>query len=311
MLVIIVEDEVVSRHLVERCCLQWGYNTQSYPSAELAFAAIEQTNSEEEILLLTDWGLPSMNGLELTEALRATFSDKLIYIIMLTRLQDVSEMVTAMTQGVDDYIRKPFIAEELQARMFSGVRALSRAKKLRELALYDELTGVFNRRMLLQQADNEISRSIRQQLPFALLLLDIDHFKKVNDTHGHVAGDLVLKQFCNAVAGSLRQYDILGRYGGEEFIIMLPNTPSELAQSIAERILEKIALMSIPIEQENALNITTSIGMVCIEPPLLQPQLKELIEMSDALLYLAKHNGRNRLECKLLSTSHGQSTSLT
>jgi diguanylate cyclase (GGDEF)-like protein len=258
-------------------------------------------------LALIDWMMPGIDGPELCRRIRATPALAHMYVIMLTGRDSRADMVMGLDAGADDYIVKPFDAEELRARVQVGIRVATLQERLAErvlelqstrdelarLASTDVLTGLFNRRQWFELAGIELIRSRRYEQPFSLLTLDLDHFKRINDTHGHGLGDEVLKRFANVLQTQCRASDIVGRLGGEEFAVLLPQTSLRDAQDVARRIVEACRTIAVPTPAGNV-TVTCSIGAT--EASVADPSLETMLERSDRALYQAKHNGRDGLD---------------
>jgi len=206
-------------------------------------------------------------------------------------------VVRGLEAGADDYLTKPFDANELRARMRVGIRILAlqedliqTREELRFQATHDALTGILSRGAVLDLLQRELKRAVRPQTPIAILMLDVDHFKKINDTYGHLAGDLVLKEVTHRISQRVRSYDLVGRYGGEEFLIVLPDCDTNHILQSAERI--RLGVANTPILGIGAeISVTISIGATVVTPGKTLP--KEILATADAALYRAKNGGRN------------------
>jgi diguanylate cyclase (GGDEF)-like protein len=215
-------------------------------------------------------------------------------VIILTANNASSDLVTALDAGADDYVGKPFDADELRVRLRAGQRIVELQGDLLRKASHDDLTGVFNRRMSSELLRREHARAQRDQRPLSVAMLDIDHFKRVNDEHGHQVGDAVLEEVARRITASLRTNDAVGRYGGEEFLLIMPDCDAPSARSIAERVRAAIAATAIP-GLDRLVQTTVSIGVATGAPPCLPP-FETLTRDADAALYDAKRRGRNRVE---------------
>lgn len=265
------------------------------------------TEGHAPSLALIDWMMPGLDGPELCRRIRATPALAHMYVIMLTGRDSRADMVMGLDAGADDYIVKPFDAEELRARVQVGIRVATLQERLAErvselqsardelarLASTDVLTGLFNRRQWFELAGIELNRSRRYAQPFSLLTADLDHFKRINDTHGHGLGDEVLKRFAGVLQTECRASDIVGRLGGEEFAVLLPQTPLSAAQDVARRIVEACRTISVPAPAGHV-TVTCSVGAT--EASASDPSLETMLERSDRALYQAKHNGRDGLD---------------
>lgn len=292
MNILVIEDEPVTRMLITKSVERWGYNVHEVESAEQGLEFLK--NNNDFFIVLTDWSLPAMSGLTMSEEIRRGF-DESIYIIMLTNKSGEQDLVKAMDAGIDDYITKPFSPGELRVRLRAGSRIVEQTQKLKFFANFDELTGIWNRRMLVQQMKIEWVRHEREKLNCSVLMLDIDHFKLVNDTYGHAAGDKALTIFANCLKDSVRPYDLVGRFGGEEFVVLLPNTNITEAKLISERIRVDVESMLIHLKSDSSFTITVSIGAAEKEDN--DQSVQSLIGRADSALYFAKKEGRNQTVC--------------
>lgn len=298
MKILIAEDDPTSRIILEAVVSEWGYEPTAVEDGAQALTVLKA--EEPPRLLLLDWEMPKLNGLALCKLIREEDTSNPPYIILLTGRSDTEDIVTGLKFGANDYISKPFENAELQARLQVGKRMLdlqdelNRAKEAMAFqANYDELTGLMNRRAVMKSMANELERSKRNFQPLYICMCDIDHFKKINDTHGHLAGDAVLKEIAERFNTSLRPYDICGRYGGEEFLIIL-NSKEDHVQDLFERVRQAIADNPFTYEQ-TVLNVTISCGVTLYSPPTDERNSTQLLTDADTALYEAKNGGRNRI----------------
>ncbi len=297
MKILIAEDDPTSRMILTAVASEWGYETLA---VEDGAEALEVLQAEEPPrLLLIDWEMPKLNGLALCKHIRETGTSNPPYIILLTARTGTDDIVEGLKSGANDYISKPFENAELQARLQVGRRMLDLQDELNHakeamafLANYDELTGLMNRRAIMKTLAQEIERSKRNLQPVYICMCDIDHFKNINDTHGHVAGDAVLKEIAQRFNTSLRPYDQCGRYGGEEFLIII-NSEEDHVQKLFERLRQAIADTPFMHEQ-TAINVTISCGVALYSPPTDERNSTQLLTHADTALYEAKNTGRNR-----------------
>jgi two-component system, cell cycle response regulator len=283
--VLIAEDDPVSRRMLEAFLEKWGYQV------------VTATDGLDAVRILESKDAPALAVL----GVRAHPDRPYVYILLLTARSQRDDLLRGLESGADDYLTKPFDASELRARLRVGQRILDLQNGLiaaREessfRATHDELTGLANRRVVLDEIAREHSRHLRQGGSFAIILVDLDHFKSVNDTRGHPTGDAVLKEVSRRMARSVRPYDTVGRYGGEEFIVVAPSCGRSGAIALAERILN--SLRSAPVETDRGpLSVTVSCG-IAISTAAKPLDPRELIHLADEALYRAKERGRDRSE---------------
>jgi two-component system cell cycle response regulator len=297
MRILIVEDETISRRMVKKYLLDAGYGIVE---AEDGQSAWELFQNEPFHLVITDWMMPRLNGPELVQKIRAGGQKNYTYIIMLTAMDNKDNIVFGLESGVDEYLTKPFNGKELVARVASGMRILRLEEQLMQaqqqmeiLAMRDGLTGLLNRRAIEEYAESEFNISGRKERAMSVILLDIDHFKKINDRFGHKTGDFALQQVAKVLKDDLRNYDRVGRWGGEEFILILPDTQLMDAVTVAERIRIRIAEMKISLETGETFSVHVSLGVACTINQF--SSLAKLIDAADQTMYLAKQTGRNRV----------------
>ncbi|MFH1942715.1 MAG: diguanylate cyclase [bacterium] len=302
--ILIVEDETNSRFLLQTYLTSDGYDVKMAKNGEEALTMIAEDPPSAIIL---DILLPKIDGYEVCRRLKTSENTSFIPIILVTALRGDKERIQGIEVGADDFISKPFNRVELLTRIKSllrikrlhedleqKVQELEKAKeKLRKLAVTDGLTGLYNYRAFRRQLQLEISRSRRFKLPFSLLMMDIDHFKVYNDRFGHPNGDVVLRRFARLLHINIRDVDTLSRYGGEEFVLILPGTDKDSAKFVAEKLRKLVEKTSFPFEEKLPTGcVTMSIG-ISSYPQDTQNE-EELIRMMDEALYRAKKSGRNR-----------------
>jgi diguanylate cyclase (GGDEF)-like protein len=245
--------------------------------------------------------MPNMDGVEVCRAVRGMKPAPYIYLLLLTSRDQKRDVVEGIEAGADDYLIKPFDPQELRARIHAGERIigledrLTRAQEaLRELATHDSLTGLLNRRACLDSLLAELNRGWRAGKPLCIVMVDIDHFKGINDTHGHQTGDEVLCEVARRMQSLLRPYDTIGRFGGEEFLLVLPECSLEEGVKLAERICHRVR--SEPVKAKNIpIEVSISLG-VTVANQFVQADLEALLGSVDTALYRAKGAGRNRVE---------------
>jgi diguanylate cyclase (GGDEF)-like protein len=298
--VLLVEDKPVSRKMLEKILQKEGFDVTAVENGRIALEAFSRTFFP---IVLTDWLMPEMEGPDLCRALREQKPEGYVYIVLLTAKDTKADIISGLEAGADDYLTKPANRDELVARLKNGLRILELEKSLKAaneeiklLSITDPLTGAHNRGYLNERLPQEIKRSSRYRHSLSLILCDLDHFKDINDQYGHLAGDRVLKEFAQSIAGSVRnQIDWTARYGGEEFLIVLPETNFEGALLLAERLCQSIAQH--PFSYDNtAIAVTASFGVTGFSPDGsgngISPEI--LLQQADTCLYQAKNQGRNQ-----------------
>jgi two-component system cell cycle response regulator len=291
--VLIVEDDPVTQRLLEVFLRKWGYDVHITSNGEEALEELIKPDSPN--LILSDWMMPGIDGLELCRRIRALNRLDYVYFIILTAKGKKEDVVEGLEAGADDYLVKPFDQEELKYRVKIGERILNLEHRIIQLACTDELTGVLNRRALFERIHESTHRAIRENSPFCLLMADLDHFKKINDNFGHHAGDIVLQQFTDRLLKISRPYDFIGRYGGEEFVVCFPGAGYNKAENIAERMRKGIENLEIKLENNSEpIRITASFGLACYDIGS-EESVDSLINRADEAMYHAKQHGRNRI----------------
>ncbi|MBA4143264.1 MAG: diguanylate cyclase [Nitrosospira sp.] len=291
MKILMAEDDTTSRLVFGATLRKLGYEVTAVENGQKAWEAWKQG---EYALLISDWMMPDIDGLQLCKMIRAESSLQYTYIMLLTALDSKGSYLEGMDAGADDFITKPFDEEQLAARLRVAERILALHKKLHTQATYDRLTGVWNRAAIMDSLAVELERAARQSICTGVIVADLDHFKQVNDTYGHHAGDTVLQEAARRMRLALRPYDQLGRYGGEEFLITAPDCTWQDAITLAERI--RSAINAEPVDsQSEKIPITVSLG-VTIGGDRIGEDAAMLIAAADEALYRAKKAGRNRVE---------------
>jgi diguanylate cyclase (GGDEF)-like protein len=297
--VLIAEDDVVSRRLLEATLIRWGYEVVVTRDGNEAWQALQK--AEAPPLAILDWMMPGMDGIEVCRKVRERGHEPYIYLILLTTKGLKENIIEGLDAGADDYLTKPFNPSELQVRLRAGMRIIAlqaeliKAREtLRIQATHDPLTGLWNRRAILDILSTEVTRGQREHTVVAVVIVDLDHFKRINDTHGHAVGDATLCETANRMRASLRPYDAIGRYGGEEFLIVLPGCTAQTAAKLAERLCTNIGQEALAIAGKQ-LSVTSSLGVAASDVvPVLD--VASLIRAADNALYRAKARGRNRVE---------------
>lgn len=293
--ILIADDDAVSRKILRSWLENWGYEVTTAEDGAAAWKILQQERPPE--LLILDWVMPIIDGMELCRRIRDRPQGTYPYILLATSRNEKQDVVKGLNAGADDYLTKPLDRNELQARLKVGKRILTLQRgliqareELRFQATHDALTGILNRGTILDLLHRELERAIRSKSTTGVMMLDLDHFKRVNDTYGHLAGDVVLKEVARCMSQAVRAYDLVARYGGEEFLIVLPGCDKDQLQECAERIRSSIA--NTPVISGSELFITVSIGAVVAV--LGTATQTEILAAADAALYEAKDSGRNR-----------------
>lgn len=304
MKALVVEDDLSTRLLIKKIAENEGYEVLEAEDGYEGWKIFQKEKDNIYIALL-DWMMPKMDGIELCRRIKKASVTHYVYIMFLTSKRDIEDIVEGLETGSDDYMTKPFARKELVSRIRVAERIAVLERKLNEanrklhvLAITDPLTGILNRRELLKCLQGEIYRVSREKKFYSLIMLDIDHFKRVNDTLGHTAGDMVLIEITDRIRAELRPYDLIGRYGGEEFLIGVPGANSETGKNIAERI--RASICKKPFQAGNKeLDISASLGLTSAIPAGNKKDmihlLEAMIEKADIALYKAKNAGRNRV----------------
>lgn len=256
--------------------------------------ALEIVKEEPIDLVLLDVMMPGMSGYEVCEKLKADPETKDIPVIFITALTDEESIEKGFDVGGSDYITKPFKPREVLARVKTQLQLRAYYEELQRLATTDPLTGLYNRRYFAQVARHLFESAKRYSKPLSVMLLDIDRFKSINDTYGHDTGDLALKVLADILKNSIRESDIACRFGGEEFIILLPETTAEDAEKLADRIRSKVENSSVPLSDGKELRYTVSIGVAQVDLSV-DENIEPAIKRADEALYRAKEEGRNRV----------------
>jgi diguanylate cyclase (GGDEF)-like protein len=304
--ILLVEDEATSRLIVSRQLERAGYDVQAVSNGAEALAILRKRFIP---LLITDWEMPELNGVALCGEIRKMPLEGYIYMILLTAREGKANVIEGLQAGADDYLTKPPDDNELLARLNTGRRILKLEQSLRAanlrirlLSVTDALTATFNRRYLMERLPQEIERARQRGGPLSVVLCDADHFKDVNDLHGHQAGDRVLQSYAKLLMDSTRQdIDWVARYGGEEFLIVLPGTTVNDAIAFAEKLRVTVAGHSFDIAG-GALKVTSSFGVAGYDSVQARQDtgVDALIANADRCLYQSKEQGRNRITGKCL-----------
>ena len=300
MKILIADDSSLVRRLLEKLVSGWGYQPVPCPDGSAAWEALQQDGAP--VLAILDWEMPRMSGVELCRKIRQTAAEPYVYVILLTANEQKEAVIEGLTAGADDYLKKPFNPPELEARLRAGKRITDLQAELvaaretqRALATRDSLTGLWNRGAIFDLYRKEHARARRESRPLSVVMVDLDHFKRVNDTYGHPAGDAVLREAARRLGAGTRTYDAVGRYGGEEFLVLLPGCPREAAVARADQL--RLSVAAEPIAAgDQALSMTASLGVATREPDA-DVDAEALLKLADEALYRAKTGGRNQVCC--------------
>ncbi|HEX5421975.1 MAG TPA: diguanylate cyclase [Candidatus Acidoferrales bacterium] len=300
MKVLVADDEVVSRRLIETSVRRWGYEVIVASDGIEAARILQQPDAPK--LAVLDWMMPGLDGVQLCRQLRQQNSNPYTYILLLTAKQTQRDVVNGLEAGADDYITKPFDPQELRVRLRTGKRILflldqltTTREALRQLAARDPLTSLWNHNSIIELLSGEIQRAQRQGTCVGLVLADLDKFKVVNDTYGHLVGDHVLRQTATALTNTIRPYDAAGRLGGEEFLVILPGCDQMNSISHAERLRVALHRMEVSTPMETRLRLSASFGVTVIGPDEYW-DADMAIHIADTAMYAAKYAGRDRVE---------------
>lgn len=296
MMILVADDDVLSRRLLEKTLERAGYEVVAVENGRLAVENLCRQDGPR--LALLDWVMPELDGPSVCREVRQKREQPYVHMILLTSKESKREIVEGLESGADDYLIKPFDAAELTARLRTGLRILQLEDKLIEAreemrfkATYDPLTGLLNRGVILDLLSRELSRTHREDGCTTVLIGDLDHFKRINDTRGHLMGDEVLREIARRLLASVRSYDFVGRYGGEEFLVVLNNCDASSSLLRAEEIRRAIA--SVPVQTiQGPIPVTMSLGVLSSSDWGLRP-VEELLGEADVALYKAKAAGRN------------------
>lgn len=297
--VLVADDDPIFRHVLQSCLEKWGYHVVAVENGADAWKILQAPGAPQMVIL--DWMMPGLDGLEVCRKLRRPGEGPYRYLLLVTAKDNKQDIVAGLEAGADDYLTKPFDVDELRARVRSGTRilqlqdALLKAhEKLQFEAAHDGLTGIWNRRAILDLLKKEVERHHRNGQSLGIIMADVDHFKRVNDSYGHPAGDTVLRQVSERIAKSLRGYDFVGRYGGEEFLVIVPGCDAENLRISAERIRNSISNHSMETDA-GQISLTISLGVVSVQANSVY-DYETMLQAADTALYRAKANGRDRVE---------------
>jgi diguanylate cyclase (GGDEF)-like protein len=284
--------------MLEAFLVKWGYEVLVATEGEEAWGILQGNDAPR--LAILDWMMPGRDGIDICRSVRQRKGRPYIYIILLTARGQKEDIVEGLEAGADDYVTKPFDPYELRARLRAGRRIvelqeqlLQAREALRDQASRDPLTGLWNHGTILAILRKEMARASRTQGPFAVAMADVDRFKTINDTYGHPAGDAVLREASRRLRGAMRTYDSLGRYGGDEFLAVIPGCDPEGVARFAESFRARIDRKAVETP-EGMIPVTLSLGLVALAN-LRDVKAETLVRVADAALYRAKIDGRNRV----------------
>jgi two-component system cell cycle response regulator len=296
--ILVAEDDPVFRRLLEATLKKWGYDVVLAEDGDKAWEVLQREDAPR--LAILDWVMPGLDGPQICRAVRSLGDQRYVYLLLLTAKSEKEDLVKGLEAAADDFLTKPFDAEELRARLRAGIRILDLQERLRVEATHDSLTGLWNRGATLDLLRRELSRGERQGTPVTVIMADVDHFKQINDMYGHLTGDVVLREVAHRLSSAVRGYDVAGRFGGEEFLIVFPGCAVASAAAQAERL--RACINREPVDTpEGLIPVTLSLGVAASEPVTeVDPDL--LLHAADTALYRAKSRGRN---CVELATAVG------
>jgi two-component system chemotaxis response regulator CheY len=298
MKILIVDDDFTYRKLLTSILVGSEHEVVEAETGTAAWKILQETHYS---FIITDWMMPEMSGLDLVKHIRAANFPNYTYIVVLTARSTREDIVEGLEAGADDYLTKPFDLNELRARIAIGERILHLESRLRAtlqqleiLATYDSLTDLFNRRALYEAISKEWNRACREGKPISLVMLDIDHFKEINDHHGHLVGDQAIQHVAQVLKNHKRSYDVIGRWGGEEFLLILPGTDLFEAACVAERMRNALNRTPLDLGEEQKVVIRASFGVSGINAPE-NAGFDKYIQQADRALYRAKNTGRDQV----------------
>jgi diguanylate cyclase (GGDEF)-like protein len=297
--ILVADDDPVSRRLLEATVTRLGHEPIAVADGRHALEVLLAPDRPAPRLAILDWDMPEIDGIEVCRQVRQR-PTPYVYIVMLTARERREDMLRALAAESDEFLTKPFDPVELQARLRSGERILTLQQDLLNAhqalqfeADHDALTGLLNRGAIIDLLDREASRMSREGRALGVALIDVDLFKRINDTLGHLAGDDVLRGVAQRMVERARAHEAIGRYGGEEFLMVLPGAEGPAATRVAERLRRAVAARPFT-SGGTKIPVTTSIGIAWSPNP--AGRVEALVHLADAALYQAKSSGRNRVE---------------
>lgn len=292
MKVLIADDSPTALQMLQFVLPQWGYEPVTARSGTEA-ARILQADDAPRLAVL-DWVMPEVEGIQLCREIRKRPPEAYVYVILLTARGRSEDLIAGLEAGADEYLVKPIDEHELKARLNTGRRIVELQERLLAAATHDSLTGLLNHGAVIDLLTRELTRARRAGQSLGVLLCDIDHFKQINDTHGHLVGDAVLRDVASCLRTSMRPYDGVGRYGGEEFLVVAPNCDRARVLDLAERLRQSVVNRPFTVPG-GQVRITISLGAVAVPGPAVH-DVEPILKAADDALYRAKAAGRNRVE---------------
>jgi len=298
MRILIADDDLVSCKMLKRTLESWDYSVVTAHDGTTALAILSGADAPK--LAILDWVMPGLDGPEVIRRVRDRGKEPYTYAMLLTCRSRKDDLVEGMDAGADDYLSKPFDVHELRVRLRAGSRLIqlqheliAAREALRVQATRDALTGMFNRRAILDRLDHFLDLANRDDGALGVLMVDLDHFKRINDTYGHPGGDDVLVEAGERMRRYVRSYDGIGRFGGEEFLVVLPGCDRAATMATAERLRQ--SLSDNPVESHGrTIQVTCSVG-AAVHSPGTPMNAETLIHEADIALYVSKESGRNRV----------------
>lgn len=287
--ILVVDDSQAVRMVLSKALHDVGHDMLTAEDGVVALELLEQYHPD---IVITDWNMPRMDGKELCGRIREQGTEQYIYIVLMTSHTDSIDLITALRAGADEFMPKPLHIGELCTRLNAASRLLDVERKLRVQASHDSLTGLLNREAFETILESEHARCLRYGRQLSLLMIDVDHFKEINDTHGHRAGDAVLCQIADLLKNNVRGSSYINRYGGDEFCVLLEETGQEGAMACAQRLQRKFAELVVRHESIE-IHVRISIGLTECDLTAFTPNA--LVERADQALYQSKRDGRDNI----------------
>jgi two-component system, cell cycle response regulator len=302
MKVLVADDDAITRRTLCALLYHLGHETVEAHDGNMAWDIIHQPDAPSLILL--DWMMPGPDGIEICRRLRSERKRPYQHVLMISGRGSMDDLLEGIGAGADEYVSKPFDLREVRVRVRAAERMLAAQDELRAQAITDELTGLMNRRGILERLQHELALVARDGRDLSVMMIDIDHFKVVNDTHGHAVGDEVLQDVAQRMRRQLRVYDDIGRVGGEEFAVLLPECAAAAAAAVAERMRSTVA-SDLVKTAAGAVPVTVSIGVTSVDT-LREYEPANVLAQADRALYAAKSGGRNRVATEVAATKDGR-----